>query len=222
MKRRTAKMMLAEMLSLTVVLNLCAATVNRPLENTDVYITIHNISKITVVSNINFSTVTLNEQVTKRLNTTVFPFKNGNKSEVKDFAVFNSSSILLSTFGVWSFEFRSLIHFVLIFIQDAGAASHPLRKSPSHFLGPRSSQDPGAANHPQRTSPTHSLRPRSNQSPSEEEDPGTASHLRRKRTKEHPDTIVTSDFPCPLIQGRNGKTSMQKYIQHKKQDITRI
>ncbi|KAL6038096.1 hypothetical protein STEG23_001145, partial [Scotinomys teguina] len=33
--------------------------------------------------------------------------------------------------------------------------------------------------------------PKSNQSPSEEEDPGAASHPRRKRTEEHPDTIVT-------------------------------
>ncbi|KAL6091261.1 hypothetical protein STEG23_006395 [Scotinomys teguina] len=58
---------------------------------------------------------------------------------------------------------------------------------------------------------------RSSQSSYEEEDQGTASHPQKKRTQEHPDTIVTRHLPDPLIQGRNGKTSMQKYIQqHKK------
>ncbi|KAL6091036.1 hypothetical protein STEG23_009102 [Scotinomys teguina] len=38
-------------------------------------------------------------------------------------------------------------------------------------------------------SPSHFLRPRSSQSPSEEEDPGAASHPRRKRTKEQPVTL---------------------------------
>ncbi|KAL6069256.1 hypothetical protein STEG23_019715 [Scotinomys teguina] len=58
--------------------------------------------------------------------------------------------------------------------------------------------------------------PKSNQSPLQEENPGTASHPQRKRIQEHPDTIGTRDFPCSLIQGRNGKTSMQKYIQQHK------
>ncbi|KAL6092220.1 hypothetical protein STEG23_026748 [Scotinomys teguina] len=38
--------------------------------------------------------------------------------------------------------------------------------------------------------------PRSRQSPLEEEDQETASHPRRKRIQEHPDTIGTRDLPC--------------------------
>ncbi|KAL6087696.1 hypothetical protein STEG23_021257 [Scotinomys teguina] len=95
--------------------------------------------------------------------------------------------------------------------------------------GPRSSQSPSEDERqplPETQEKPVTLRrrgPRSSQSSSEEEDQGTASHPQRKRTQEHPDTIVTRDLTCPLIQGRNGKTSMQKYIQqHKKQNITRI
>ncbi|KAL6031748.1 hypothetical protein STEG23_018164 [Scotinomys teguina] len=103
------------------------------------------------------------------------------------------------------------------------------RRGPKSNQSPLEEEDPGAASHPgKKTTKEQSVTlrgrgPRSSQSPSEEEDPGAASHPQRKRTQEHPDTIVTRDLPCPLIQGRNGKTSMQKYIQqHKKQDITRI
>ncbi|KAL6085627.1 hypothetical protein STEG23_020220 [Scotinomys teguina] len=39
--------------------------------------------------------------------------------------------------------------------------------------------------------------PRSRQSPLEEEDQETASHPRRKRIQEHPDTIGTRDLSCP-------------------------
>ncbi|KAL6088818.1 hypothetical protein STEG23_014083 [Scotinomys teguina] len=63
--------------------------------------------------------------------------------------------------------------------------------------------------------------PKSSQSSSEEEDQETASHPQRKRIQEHPDTIGTRDLPCPLIQGRNGKTSMQKYL-HKAKNYLHI
>ncbi|KAL6055385.1 hypothetical protein STEG23_016965 [Scotinomys teguina] len=63
------------------------------------------------------------------------------------------------------------------------------RRGPKINQLPFEEEDPGAASHPQRTSPSHFLRPRSSQSPSEEEDPGAASHPRRKRTKEQPVTL---------------------------------
>ncbi|KAL6038146.1 hypothetical protein STEG23_010878, partial [Scotinomys teguina] len=52
------------------------------------------------------------------------------------------------------------------------------RKGPKSNQSPLEEEDPGAASHPQRMSPSHFLRPRSSQSPSEEEDPGAASHPR--------------------------------------------
>ncbi|KAL6093661.1 hypothetical protein STEG23_020598 [Scotinomys teguina] len=76
--------------------------------------------------------------------------------------------------------------------------------------------------------------PRSTQTLLEEEDQGTPRHHWTKRTQEHPDTFggrgprstqtpLDQETPLPPIQGRNGPTSMQKYIQqHKEQDITRI
>ncbi|KAL6042246.1 hypothetical protein STEG23_021567 [Scotinomys teguina] len=80
------------------------------------------------------------------------------------------------------------------------------RKSPSHFLGPRSSQSPSEEESLPKTQEqlvTLGRRgPKSNQSPleeedpgavsqspSEEEDPGAASHPQRKRTKEQPVTL---------------------------------
>ncbi|KAL6061458.1 hypothetical protein STEG23_033225, partial [Scotinomys teguina] len=63
------------------------------------------------------------------------------------------------------------------------------RRGPKSNQSPLEEEDPGAASHPPRTSPSHFLRPRSNLSPSEEEDPGAASHPLRKRTKEQPVTL---------------------------------
>ncbi|KAL6040358.1 hypothetical protein STEG23_033873 [Scotinomys teguina] len=81
-----------------------------------------------------------------------------------------------------------------------GAASHPGKKRTQEQpvtlrgRGPRSSQSP-SEDEPQPLPETQeqpvTLRgrgPRSSQSPSEEEDPGAASHPRRKRTKEQPVT----------------------------------
>ncbi|KAL6089662.1 hypothetical protein STEG23_012666 [Scotinomys teguina] len=64
--------------------------------------------------------------------------------------------------------------------------------------------------------------PKSNQSPLEEEEAGAASHPQRKRSKEQPvtlrgrgsrntQTLLEQRPPLPRIQGRNGKTSIQKY-----------
>ncbi|KAL6040622.1 hypothetical protein STEG23_028965, partial [Scotinomys teguina] len=114
----------------------------------------------------------------------------------------------LRGFGVGSDDVPSLWNFPLKTTQEQPVTLG--RRGPKNNQSPLEEEDPGAASHPQRTGPSHFLRPGSNQSPSEEEDPGTASHPKRKRTQEHPDTIRTRDLPCPFIQGRNGKTSMQK------------
>ncbi|KAL6084370.1 hypothetical protein STEG23_022612 [Scotinomys teguina] len=47
--------------------------------------------------------------------------------------------------------------------------------------------------------------PRSRQSPLEEEDQETASHPRRKRIQEHPDTIGTTDLSCPPSKAEMGR-----------------
>ncbi|KAL6091762.1 hypothetical protein STEG23_000171 [Scotinomys teguina] len=47
--------------------------------------------------------------------------------------------------------------------------------------------------------------PRSSQSPTEEEDQETASHPRRKRILEHPDTIGTRDLCCPPSTAEMGR-----------------
>ncbi|KAL6075576.1 hypothetical protein STEG23_011519 [Scotinomys teguina] len=47
--------------------------------------------------------------------------------------------------------------------------------------------------------------PRSRQSPLEEEDQETASHPRRKRIQEHPDTIGTRDLSCPPSKAEMGR-----------------
>ncbi|KAL6089056.1 hypothetical protein STEG23_023401 [Scotinomys teguina] len=89
------------------------------------------------------------------------------------------------------------------------------RRGPKSNQSPLEKEDPGAASHPQKKRTQEQpvilegRRPRNSQSPSEEEDPGAPRHHHNKRP------------PLSLIQGRNGKTSIQKYIQQrKKQDIT--
>ncbi|KAL6048313.1 hypothetical protein STEG23_013554 [Scotinomys teguina] len=85
------------------------------------------------------------------------------------------------------------------------------RRAPRNTQSPSEEEDPGAASHTQRKSSSQFLRPRCSQPRSEEEDPGAPRQYWNKRP------------PLPPIQGRNGKTSMKKYIQqHEKQDITRI
>ncbi|KAL6084853.1 hypothetical protein STEG23_022049 [Scotinomys teguina] len=68
----------------------------------------------------------------------------------------------------------------------------PWQTPPAHHKDPGAASHPGkntqAASHTQKMSPSHFLRPRSRQSPSEE-DPGTVSYPRRKRTKEQPVTL---------------------------------
>ncbi|KAL6082335.1 hypothetical protein STEG23_021490 [Scotinomys teguina] len=112
--------------------------------------------------------------------------------------------------------------------EDPGASSHLWRnrtqKYPDTFggRGPRSTktsldqEEPGAPRHLWwKSSPRHFLGLRSTQTPLEE--------ASLPRTKEHSDTIRPRDLPLPPIRGRNGMTSMHKYIQqHKEQDITRI
>ncbi|KAL6093478.1 hypothetical protein STEG23_025675 [Scotinomys teguina] len=88
---------------------------------------------------------------------------------------------------------------------------------------------------------------RCNQTILEQEDPGAPQtsldqevpeepiFLYTKRTQEHPNStrqrglksnqtpLDQETYPCPIIQGKNGVTSMQKYLQHhKEQDNTRI
>ncbi|KAL6036886.1 hypothetical protein STEG23_013886, partial [Scotinomys teguina] len=133
-------------------------------------------------------------------------------------------------------------HLVSIFNCKQPQSLLKMQEQPVTLRGraPVTPSDPGAASHPQRKRTQQqpvTLRgrgSRSSQSPSEEEDPGAASHPWRKRTKEQPVTLrgrgsrstqtplEQETSPAP-IQGRNGNTSMQKYIQqHKKQNITRI
>ncbi|KAL6032015.1 hypothetical protein STEG23_018703 [Scotinomys teguina] len=63
------------------------------------------------------------------------------------------------------------------------------RRGPKSNQSPLEEEDPGAASHPRRTSPSHFLRPMGSQSPSEEEDPGAASQTQRKMTKEQSVTL---------------------------------
>ncbi|KAL6033641.1 hypothetical protein STEG23_009743 [Scotinomys teguina] len=78
------------------------------------------------------------------------------------------------------------------------------RRAPRNNQSPSEEEDPGAASHPRRKGPSHFLRPRSSQPPLEEEDPGAPRHYWDKRP------------PLPPIQGRNVKTSVQKYIHNMK------
>ncbi|KAL6091933.1 hypothetical protein STEG23_025891, partial [Scotinomys teguina] len=87
------------------------------------------------------------------------------------------------------------------------------RRGPKSNQSPLEEEDQGAASHPWKTSPSHFLRYRSSQSPSEEEDPGAASHPLRKKTKEQPPSEEEDPgaprhhwdkrLPLPPIQGRN-------------------
>ncbi|KAL6087082.1 hypothetical protein STEG23_020438 [Scotinomys teguina] len=62
--------------------------------------------------------------------------------------------------------------------------------------------------------------PRSTKKPLDQEHPNS---IRQRGFKSIQNPLDQETCPCPIIRGRNGPMSMQKYLQHhKEQDNTRI